>query len=138
MRAFLFERQALHQDGTPMGEAVVFNGIRHSDHDYIYREELESFVQSGVLTHLHVAKSRENPSVREYVQHKIAEQSSLVWDLLQKGSYVYVCGSSQMRVDVMAAFVAVVEKEGGKSHEEAAEYMRTMESEHRYRPDEWG
>lgn len=138
MRAFLFERLARKRRGVPMGEAVLFNGIRKSSDDYIYRDELEMFGKEGVLDHLHVAMSREVPGKVEYVQHKILEQSKLSWELIQQGAFIYVCGSQQMRNDVQAAFVKCIQDEGKMSAEAAAEYMKKMETDTRYRPDVWG
>ncbi|MDQ2784198.1 MAG: cytochrome P450 [Chloroflexota bacterium] len=138
MRAFLWERLAMKRDGVALATAVLFNGIRSSTLDYIYRDEIAMFVREGVLDHLHVAMSREVPGKREYVQHRIAEQGALVWDLVQKGAYIYVCGSQTVRDDVRASFVTVFADSGSLTTEDAEAYMAQMESVERYRPDVWG
>src|SRR5262249_19247530 len=92
MRAFLWERLAMKRAGNKMAEAALFNGIRSTSLDYIYRDEVERFVAEGVLDHVHVATSRERPGRREYVQDRIREQGALVWRLLAADGYVYVCG----------------------------------------------
>ena len=51
MRAFLWERLAMKQAGVPLAEAALFNGIRSSSLDYIYRDEIERFTAEGVLDH---------------------------------------------------------------------------------------
>ena len=61
MRAFVWERLALKHAGVPLAEAALFNGIRSSSLDFIYRDELERFAAEGVLDHVHVATSRERP-----------------------------------------------------------------------------
>jgi len=139
MRAFLWERVALKRDGVLLAEAALFNGIRSSGLDYIYRDEIESFAAEGVLDHVHVATSREDPRRRVYVQDLLRDQGALVWRLLVAGGYVYVCGSQPMRDNVFEAFVDVVSKHGSRSHEDAEAYMRELETaKDRYRPDLWG
>jgi cytochrome P450 / NADPH-cytochrome P450 reductase len=139
MRAFLWERLALQRDGIELGPGVLFNGIRSSDFDYIYRDEIESFLEQGVLDHVHVAASREVADQRVYVQDRILEKSPLVWELVRAGAYVYVCGSHPMRDDVRAAFVRVFAQQGEMTADAAEAYLVEMEtSENRYRPDAWG
>jgi NADPH-ferrihemoprotein reductase len=139
MRAFLWERLALKREGVPLGPAVLFNGIRASKLDYIYRDEIEMYQAEGVLDHLHMAMSREVPGQRDYVQNRVAEQGPLVWKLLKQGAYVYLCGSQSMRDDCRSAFVEVIAKQGKMTPAAAEAYMVTMETtEDRYRPDVWG
>jgi NADPH-ferrihemoprotein reductase len=139
MRAFLWERLALKREGVTLGPAMLFNGIRASSLDYIYRDEIAMFVEEGVLDHLHVAMSRETPGKRDYVQDRIAAQGAQVWEFMQQGGYIYVCGSQALRDGVRRAFVNVVTTHGALSPEDAEAYMVALESnEGRYRPDVWG
>jgi cytochrome P450/NADPH-cytochrome P450 reductase len=138
MRAFLWERLALQRAAVSLAEAALFNGIRSSSLDYIYRDEIERFAAAGVLDHVHVTTSRERPGHREYVQDRIREQGALVWRLLAEGGYVYVCGSQPMRDAVRAAFVDVVAEQGSLPPEQAAARVDELERTTRYRPDLWG
>jgi sulfite reductase alpha subunit-like flavoprotein len=139
MRAFLWERLALKRDAVALGEAALFDGIRSSTLDYIYRDEIEHFVAQGVLDHVYVAMSRELPDQRVYVQNLIREQGALVWRLINAGGYVYVCGSQPMRDGVRAAFVDLVSEHGSLPPEHAEAFLHQLETtENRYRPDVWG
>jgi sulfite reductase alpha subunit-like flavoprotein len=138
MRAFLWERLAFKRAGVPLAEAALFNGIRSSSLDYIYRDEIEQFVTAGVLDHVHVAASREQPGRRVYVQDLIRYQGALVWHLLRADGFVYVCGSQPMRDAVRAAFVDVITEHGRLPHEHAQAYLHELETTARYRPDLWG
>jgi sulfite reductase alpha subunit-like flavoprotein len=134
MRAFLWERLAMKRAGLPLAEAALFNGIRSSRLDYIYRDEIGRFAAEGVLNHVHVAASREQPAA--YVQDRIREQGELVWRLLTAGGYVYVCGSQPVRDAVRAAFSDVAARSMPPEHAEA--YLAELETTARYRPDLWG
>jgi cytochrome P450 / NADPH-cytochrome P450 reductase len=139
MRAFLWERLALKREGATLAEAALFNGIRSRSLDNIYRDEIEMFAAEGVLDHVHLATSREQPGRRDYVQDRLREQSPLVWRLLEDGGYVYVCGSQPMREGVRDAFVDVIGEHGEMPREHAEAFLKELEvTEERYRPDLWG
>jgi len=139
MRAFLWERLALKREGVALAEAALFNGIRSRDLDYIYRDDIERFVAEGVLDHVHVVTSREQPDRREYVQDRLREQGALVWRLLDAGGYVYVCGSQGMREGVRSAFVELISERGEMPREHAEAFLEVLEiAQKRYRPDLWG
>jgi cytochrome P450/NADPH-cytochrome P450 reductase len=139
MRAFLWERRAVKDQGGALGEAALFNGIRSRDLDYIYRDEIETFALQGVVDHVHLATSRELLRERVYVQDLLREQGPLVWRLLQEGGYVYVCGSQPMREAVHNAFVDIAVEQGTMPREHAEAFLEELEmTENRYRPDLWG
>ncbi|HEY6279335.1 MAG TPA: cytochrome P450 [Streptosporangiaceae bacterium] len=138
MRAFLWERLAMKQAGVPLAEAALFNGIRSTSLDYIYRDEIERFAAEGVLDHVYVAASRERPGHRDHVQDRIREHGALVWHLLATGGYVYVCGSLAVRDGVRDAFIDIAAEHGPLPREQAEAYIDELESTTRYRPDLWG
>lgn len=138
MRAFLWERLALSREGTALGEAALFNGIRSRSLDYIYRDEIEMFAAEDVLDHVYLVTSRERPGRCEYVQDRLRDQGPLVWRLLEAGGYVYVCGSQPMRESVHNAFLDIVAEHGEMPPEHAGAFLDELElSEKRYRPDLW-
>jgi sulfite reductase alpha subunit-like flavoprotein len=138
MRAFLWERLAMKQGETSLGEAALFNGIRSRSLDYIYREEIDEFVAGGVLDHVHIAASRDQPGRRDYVQDLIRQHGALAWRLVSAGAHVYVCGARAVRDAVRTAFADVIAEHGSLERESAEQYMRELETTSRYRPDLWG
>jgi len=70
---------------------VLFYGCRHPDKDFIYKDELDEYSREGVLTHLHTAFSRLQTN-KVYVQDRIWEQRQEIWELIQKGANIYICG----------------------------------------------
>ena len=135
----VWELLARKRAGVALGEAALFNGIRSRELDYIYRDEIEHFAAEGVIDHVHVVASRENPALREYVQDRLRAEGALLWRLLDAGGYVYVCGSQAMREGVRAAFVDVAVEHGSMPSEHADAYLDRLETiEQRYRPDLWG
>ena len=98
--------------GASLGPAMLFFGCRHPDQDYLYADELKAFAADGV-TELYTAFSRgEGP--KTYVQHLIAAQKEKVWNLIEQGAIIYVCGDGgKMEPDVKAALVAIYRERTG-------------------------
>jgi len=89
----------------------------------------------GVLTKLTTAFSRDQAD-KIYVQHRLAEEGAEVWQWLEEGAHFFVCGDgAKMAVDVDAALHQLIEKHGGKTPEEAAEYVAQMKKDKRYKRD---
>ena len=129
--AFLQERKA----SGASGKNWLFFGDQKASTDFLYREELESWVSEGVLHRLDTAFSRDQAE-KIYVQHRMLEAAEELFGWLEQGAYFYICGdASRMAKDVDAALHQVVEKAGGKSAEEAAAYVEELKKSKRYRKD---
>ncbi|MGK3128603.1 sulfite reductase subunit alpha [Pantoea sp. C8B4] len=130
-RAFLQERQSTGADGKNW----LFFGDQHQEHDYIYEDELNGWQQSGLLTHLDLAFSRDQEE-KIYVQNRMLEKGAELYAWLQDGAYFYVCGdASRMAKDVDAALYEVVRQFGGLSSERAAAYIDQLKKDKRYLRD---
>lgn len=120
-----------------LGAAHLFFGCRSRGVDYIYQEELEAAVQSGSISNLHVAFSRDG-AVKDYVQHHIEAQGEALWPLLDGGAYLYVCGDAKhMARDVHRTLIALVQKHKGCSGTAAEAFVKAMTDAGRYQRDVW-
>lgn len=130
-RAFLQERAATGAKGPNW----LFFGEQKSAFDFFYQEEFEAAQASGVLTKFTTAFSRDQQE-KIYVQHRMLEHGAEIFEWLEKGAYFYVCGDAKnMAKDVDAALHTIVETHGGKSPEQAKEYIDSFKKEKRYRKD---
>jgi len=130
-RAFLEEREAT---GTK-GKNWLFFGDQRSATDFLYRDQLETLQRSGVLTRLDTAFSRDQ-SEKIYVQQRMLENATELYAWLEAGASFYVCGdAARMAKDVEAALHRVIETAGGKTAEQAAEYVDALRSTKRYQRD---
>ena len=130
-RGFLHERRARGDKGRNW----LFFGEQHAASDFYYRDELEALRDSGVLTRLDVAFSRDQAE-KIYVQDRMREQGAQLWAWLEEGAHFYVCGdASRMAKDVDAALKQVVARHGGMSDEKALDYVNRLAQEKRYMRD---
>ena len=137
-RGFIAERADLKTSGVPVGEALLFFGFRHPDHDYLYHEELQEFEKMGVVRVVAVA-SRVPGQPKTYVQDRILEQGADVWRLIEAGAVIFVCGNANtMAPAVRRAFLDVFQKQAGKSQADADAWLTGLRADHRYLEDIWG
>jgi sulfite reductase (NADPH) flavoprotein alpha-component len=130
-RAFLEERQA----SGAKGKNWLFFGDQRSTTDYLYREQLEEMLRKGALTRLDTAFSRDQTE-KIYVQNRMLENAAELYAWLEAGACFYVCGdAARMAKDVDAALHRVIETAGGKTAEQAAEYVETLRTAKRYQRD---
>ncbi len=130
-RAFLGERE----ETGAKGKSWLFYGDQHFSTDFLYQIEWQRWLKDGVLTRMDVAFSRDTDK-KVYVQHRMLEKSKDLYQWLQEGACVYVCGDEKkMAHDVHSALGSILEQEGRMSPEEAAEYLTLMQQQKRYQRD---
>jgi cytochrome P450 / NADPH-cytochrome P450 reductase len=137
-RGFLQERAARKKLGKKIGKSLLFFGCRHPEEDFLYQEELEGFQKDGITT-LYTAFSRLDPKKKVYVQDTILEHKDEVWQFLQDGACVYICGdTAYMAPAVRQTFLKLYQEKTGKKEPEATQWLAEMEKQQRYLVDIWG
>lgn len=133
-RAFLQERQA----NKAAGSSWLFFGDRRRTTSYLYGDELESFLECGTLTRLDLAFSRDGVvgDPKTYVQQRMWENAPELFDWIENGAHVYVCGDAdRMAKDVDAALHGIVGRCGNLDADAAHAYVNRMIKDHRYLRD---
>ncbi|WP_372631495.1 assimilatory sulfite reductase (NADPH) flavoprotein subunit [Cohnella sp.] len=130
-RAFLGERE----ETGATGRSWLFYGDQHFATDFLYQVEWQRWLKDGVLTRMDVAFSRDTDQ-KVYVQHRMRENAKELYQWLQDGAYVYVCGDEKkMAHDVHRALLDILVQEGGMTPEAAGEYMAQLQQQKRYQRD---
>ncbi len=132
-RAFL-QHRAKHGHS---GRNWLFFGDQHAKTDFLYSEEFAAAQKSGHLHKLSTAFSRDQAD-KIYVQHRMEEEGAELWRWLEKGAYFYVCGDAKrMAKDVHASLLKIVSQHGGKTPEQAEEWVSVTfaKTEKRYLKD---
>lgn len=130
-RSFIQERD----NRGAAGKNWLFFGDRTFTQDFLYQVEWQKYLKDGVLTRLDVAFSRDQHE-KVYVQHRILEEAQQVWQWLQEGAYIYICGdATRMAKDVHDALITVAKQEGGLTQEQAEEFLNELRKAKRYQRD---
>lgn len=130
-RAFLHERDAL----GATGKNWLFFGDQRATLDFLYEDELADFSARGVLTRLDLAFSRDGGQ-KCYVQHRLLQHGAALFDWLEQGASVFVCGDARrMAPDVDRALREVIRVHGATGDEGAASYLARLTASGRYRRD---
>lgn len=130
-RAFMQERDAQGADGKNW----LFFGNPNFTQDFLYQVEWQGYVKSGLVDKITLAFSRDQKE-KIYVQHRLIENGKDVFEWLEAGAHFYVCGdATHMAKDVEAALLSIIQQHGGKSEDDAKEYLVAMRKAKRYQKD---
>lgn len=130
-RSFLQEREEI----GATGKSWLFFGDQHFVTDFLYQTEWQNWLKDGVLTKMNIAFSRDTAE-KVYVQHRMLEHSKELFEWLQEGAVLYICGDEKhMAHDVHQTLLAIIQKEGQMSLEQAEEYVAAMNQNKRYQRD---
>ncbi|RYG04327.1 MAG: sulfite reductase [Chitinophagaceae bacterium] len=130
-RSFLAERDSVGASGRNW----LFFGEQHFASDFLYQTELQNWVETGVLTKLNVAFSRDQKQ-KIYVQNKMQANGAEFYSWIEGGAYIYICGKKEpMSFDVENTIINIITEFGGKTEEQAKQYLSNMKEQGRYLRD---
>lgn len=129
-RAFVQERAEVGAGGRNW----LFFGARHFNTDFLYQTEWQDALRRKELHRLDLAFSRDQAD-KVYVQQRLRTRGRDLYDWLQNGAHLYVCGAIGMGKDVHAALLDVVREHGGLDEDGAREYLTQLHTEGRYGRD---
>jgi sulfite reductase (NADPH) flavoprotein alpha-component len=130
-KAMLEEREITQAPG----QSWLFFGAQKSQYDFLYRDQLEGWVQSGLLSQLNCAWSRDQGH-KVYVQDLMYQHGLGIWKWLEAGAYIYICGDAKrMAKDVNNTLLKIITEQGQMSPPQAENYVRQLKSQKRYLRD---
>lgn len=129
-RAFMEERES----GNCSGQNWLFFGEWTKSHEFFYEEEWKRWQKLGMLR-LDTAFSRDQPH-KIYVQHLLEKNGKEIYQWLENGAYIYVCGDAhKMAKDVEETLRNIILTHGGKDLKQAQDYIKKLRTEKRYLRD---
>ncbi len=130
-RSFIAERDA----SGASGKNWLFFGDQHFVTDFLYQSEIQNWFDTGVLTKVSTAFSRDQKE-KVYVQHKMMQHGNELFEWIHTGGYIYVCGSKDpMSYDVEQTLLNIIEQFGERSKIDAEKYLDDLKEDGRYIKD---
>jgi len=130
-RSFVQERE--NRDAS--GKSWLFFGDRTFTQDFLYQVEWQKYLKDGVLSRMDVAFSRDQKE-KIYVQDRLLENAAEVWQWIEQGAHIYVCGDAgHMAKDVNSALIEIAKTQGGLEAEQAESFINGLRKEKRYQRD---
>ncbi|WP_246609542.1 bifunctional cytochrome P450/NADPH--P450 reductase [Nonomuraea rhizosphaerae] len=129
LRGFLEERAL----GGASGRAEVFCGCRHPEHDWLYREEVEGWASDAVRVTTAYSAVPGHPY--RFVQDALAARGEQVWELLEAGAHVYVCGDGLRMAPAVRAALLALHRSHDTTGGDAEAWLASLEEQGRYQQD---
>ena len=125
-----------HRDVTGAeGQNWLFFGEQHFVSDFYYQTEVQEWLAVGLLTRLDTAFSRDQKH-KIYVQDRLRENGRDVFNWIDNGAYLYVCGQKNpMSNDVENTLLEIISEGKKIGIDEAKAYLENLELEGRYKKD---
>ncbi|KAH0559926.1 hypothetical protein GP486_003557 [Trichoglossum hirsutum] len=99
-RAFVQHRAWQKLQGIDIGSILLYMGSRHQREEYLYGEEWEAYQDSGIITLLGRAFSRDQPQ-KIYIQDRMRESlDNIIQAYIKEEGSFYLCGPTWPVPDV--------------------------------------
>jgi len=108
--------------------SVLIFGSKNKHYDFIYEEEINSYMSKSILKYIYTAFSRDNEK-KHYVQNILSESKTELENfLLHEESIIYICGGVSMGAEVVATLEKIFTKD----------FVKKLENENRLIKELWG
>lgn len=139
-RGFVRERVKFleKQENIKLGKHILFYGSRNQD-DFLYQDEWPEYSKKldGAFEMI-VAHSRLPNAKKVYVQDKLLEREDEVFDMINNGAFIYICGDAKgMAQGVHTSLVDILTRKKAIAKEDAAEIIKMLKTTGRYQEDVW-
>ena len=116
-----------HVAGVTIGRTWLILGNRNPREDYLYHDELERYHDDASGRRLDIAWSRFGSKPR-HVQDLIADRGARLWEWIDAGANVYLCGHDGAALaSIRDSLVRVVAAHGELGRSAALDYVNAME-----------
>ncbi|VFP80226.1 NADPH-dependent assimilatory sulfite reductase flavoprotein subunit [Candidatus Erwinia haradaeae] len=130
-RAFMQQREK----DKATGKNWIFFGNPHFTEDFLYQIEWQKYVKDGLLTRIDLAWSRDQDN-KVYVQNKIYDNGKEIWNWIQEGANIYICGDAKkMAKDVEKTLLKIISQFGKIDISETEEFLNDLRIQGRYQRD---
>nr|MBA3898449.1 reductase [Sphingomonadaceae bacterium] len=134
LRGFIQERAALNATAP----CHLFSGARHPDHDWLCRDEMESWAADGVIE-LHLAFSALDGHPHRFVQDALWGARDAVWDAVTDGGQIFLCGDGRvMAPAVRDTLIRIHADKAGGGHGEGSAWLEGLIEDGVYHQDVFG
>ncbi|EGR29669.1 hypothetical protein IMG5_151380 [Ichthyophthirius multifiliis] len=147
---FCQEKECLQDQ---FGKFTLFFGCRKADSDFIFKNQINEFINKGVLDKFYAAFSRDQEfqiqimfiyfficiqKNKIYVQDKILENQDIVYeDIFQNNAVIYICGSTYMGNAVINILKKIISNKQQINDQEAQQKIKQLESSSKIIKELW-
>ncbi|MES1973518.1 MAG: cytochrome P450 [Pseudomonadota bacterium] len=138
LRGFIQERAAQKAAGREVAASLLFFGCRHPDHDWLCRDEIESWARDGVIDP-YLAFSAVESHPWKFVQDALWAEQERVWAALRAGAQIFLCGDGRfMAPAVRDTLIRIQMQQAGDEHAQGSAWLEDMIEGGRFHQDVFG